>query len=52
MISPDYVRRACHELLHIDPIEMPGGHSPFLARPAELAAVLLRAATTPEAPTR
>jgi pimeloyl-ACP methyl ester carboxylesterase len=40
-ISPDYVKRASRELLHVDPIEMPGGHSPFLARPAELAAILV-----------
>lgn len=46
ILSPAYVRRASRELLHVDAIEMPGGHSPFLARPAELAAVLVQAATS------
>jgi pimeloyl-ACP methyl ester carboxylesterase len=58
MIAPAYVRRAARDLLHIDAIEMPGGHSPFLARPAELAAVLVREsisaqeAARPDAPKR
>ena len=41
-ISPAYVKRASRELLHVDAIEMAGGHSPFLARPAELASILVK----------
>jgi pimeloyl-ACP methyl ester carboxylesterase len=43
-VSPDYSRRASRDLLATDPIEMTGGHSPFLSRPVELAAVLQRVA--------
>jgi pimeloyl-ACP methyl ester carboxylesterase len=53
MLSPAYVRHAARDLLHVDAIEMFGGHSPFLSRPAELASVLIRAATAAqEAPAR
>jgi pimeloyl-ACP methyl ester carboxylesterase len=45
-VSPDYGRRASRELLATDPVEMTGGHSPFLSRPRELAAVLERVAAT------
>jgi pimeloyl-ACP methyl ester carboxylesterase len=44
-ISPNYVKRASRELLHVDAISLPGGHSPFLSRPADLAAILINAAT-------
>jgi pimeloyl-ACP methyl ester carboxylesterase len=37
MIHPEWSRWACARWLGIDPIEMPGSHSPMLARPAELA---------------
>jgi hypothetical protein len=30
-----------HERLGVAPIEIEGGHSPFLARPAELAGILV-----------
>jgi pimeloyl-ACP methyl ester carboxylesterase len=40
MVSSDYCRRASLGVLGIEPVEMPGGHSPFLSRPRELAGVL------------
>lgn len=40
VISPEWSRRAVPERLGIRPVELPGGHSPFLSRPAELAAAL------------
>ncbi|HXN77178.1 MAG TPA: alpha/beta fold hydrolase [Candidatus Dormibacteraeota bacterium] len=40
MVSSDYGRRASRGVLGIEPFEMPGGHSPFLSRPRELAGVL------------
>lgn len=39
-LSPGYQRRAAHEVLRVDPVEMPGGHSPFLSQPRELALIL------------
>lgn len=39
-ITIEFVRHVCPERLGIDAIEIPGGHSPFLARPAELARLL------------
>jgi hypothetical protein len=36
-ISPAYSSRAARELLGVEAFEMPGGHSPFLSRPADLA---------------
>jgi pimeloyl-ACP methyl ester carboxylesterase len=42
MVSSEYSRRASQELLGVEPVEIPGGHSPFLARPRELATVLER----------
>jgi Alpha/beta hydrolase family len=42
VVSQAYSRRAAMEQLHVDPIEMPGGHSPFLSRPRHLADVLGR----------
>ena len=41
MVSSAYSRRASNEVLGIEPLEMPGGHSPFLSRPRELAAILV-----------
>lgn len=43
-VSRDYGRRAAHLQLRTDPVELPGGHSPFLSRPRELAQVLVRIA--------
>ena len=39
-IAPAWSRRAARERLGVEARELPGGHSPFLARPAELAVVL------------
>jgi pimeloyl-ACP methyl ester carboxylesterase len=44
-VSRAYGRRAANLQLGIDPIELPGGHSPFLSRPRELAQALVRAAS-------
>ena len=41
-VGADWARRAARERLGVVADELPGGHSPFLARPAELAAVLDR----------
>jgi pimeloyl-ACP methyl ester carboxylesterase len=43
-ISPEWSRRAARERLGVDPIELEGSHSPFISRPAALAAVLDRLA--------
>jgi len=40
VIDPSWSRRMSRDLLGVDPIELDGGHSPFLSRPAELASVL------------
>ncbi len=43
-IAPPGSRRAARERLGVEPVELDGGHSPFLSRPAELADVLVRLA--------
>jgi alpha/beta hydrolase family protein len=43
-VSQSYSRHASQTLLGVEPIEIPGGHSPFLSRPRRLASVLLGAA--------
>ncbi len=43
-LQPDWSRRMSRELLGVDAVELGGGHSPFLSRPAELAEVLCRVA--------
>jgi len=40
MVNPDWQRRVARDRLSANIIEMPGDHSPFLSRPAQLAAVL------------
>jgi pimeloyl-ACP methyl ester carboxylesterase len=45
-VSTAYSSRAAREQLGIEPIEIPGGHSPFLSRPGELAARLALLAST------
>jgi pimeloyl-ACP methyl ester carboxylesterase len=40
--TPAWARRAARERLGVEPIEIPGGHCPMLARPGELADVLDR----------
>jgi pimeloyl-ACP methyl ester carboxylesterase len=42
VIPPAYSRRAAREQLGVEPVEMAGGHSPFLSRPRELATLLER----------
>jgi pimeloyl-ACP methyl ester carboxylesterase len=39
-LSPDWGRAAARDALHVEPYEIPGSHSPFLTRPAELANLL------------
>jgi pimeloyl-ACP methyl ester carboxylesterase len=39
-ISPEWSRHVAHDWLGVEPIELPGSHSPFLSRPAELAELL------------
>jgi pimeloyl-ACP methyl ester carboxylesterase len=41
VVNPDWSDRIARERLGVEPIRLPGGHSPFLARPAALAAVLM-----------
>ncbi len=41
IVSPQRSRRAAADRLGVTPIEMAGDHSPFLARPDELADVLV-----------
>ena len=43
-IRPDWSRRVSRELLGVEPLELGGGHSPFVSRPAELAELLVRLA--------
>jgi hypothetical protein len=38
--SRDFTRLVVAPRLGVEPIELPGGHSPFLSRPAALADVL------------
>jgi hypothetical protein len=44
-VSRTYGLRAARRQLGIDPVELPGGHSPFLSRPRELAQTLVRLAS-------
>jgi pimeloyl-ACP methyl ester carboxylesterase len=41
-ISPSWSRRTAREQLGVEPLELPGGHCPFVSRPAALAEVLAR----------
>jgi len=45
MVSGDYGRSAARSVLGIEPVEIEGGHSPFLSRPRELADLLERLAS-------
>lgn len=40
-IDPDWSRSMSRDLLGVEPLELDGGHSPFLSRPAQLADVLV-----------
>ena len=39
-LNPDWARAAAKERLGVTAIELPGGHSPFLSRPRDLATAL------------
>ncbi len=41
VVLPDWSRRTAREQLGVEPLEIDGDHSPFLARPAELAELLV-----------
>jgi hypothetical protein len=41
-VNPVWARAAARDRLGVEAVEIDGGHSPFLTRPAELAAVLER----------
>jgi pimeloyl-ACP methyl ester carboxylesterase len=41
-IQPEWSRRVAKSQLGIEPIEMPGGHCPYISRPNELARALLK----------
>ena len=40
LVSPEWARRAAQAKLGVSALELPGGHSPFLSRPAELTEAL------------
>jgi hypothetical protein len=40
LVNPEWARRAAPDRLDVEPVELPGSHSPFLSRPAELADLL------------
>jgi len=48
MVRPQWSRHVARERLNADIVELPGGHSPFLSRPAALANVLLCIADLPD----
>jgi pimeloyl-ACP methyl ester carboxylesterase len=39
--NPDWARRAARDRLGVEPIELPGGHTPMLSRPGHVAEILL-----------
>jgi hypothetical protein len=39
-MNPEWARKAARERLGVEPVEIDGGHSPFITRPRELAALL------------
>jgi len=41
IVNPAWSRRAAPERLGVEPIELPGGHSPYLSRPAAVAELLV-----------
>lgn len=42
VVNPDWSRRAASERLGVEPAELPGSHSPMIARPREVAELLKR----------
>lgn len=45
-VTSAYSRAVCPVRLGVDPVELPGGHSPFLARPSTLADALVSTLST------
>jgi pimeloyl-ACP methyl ester carboxylesterase len=41
VLSPDWSRRIARDVLHVEPVELPTGHSPMLSHPVELADALV-----------
>jgi pimeloyl-ACP methyl ester carboxylesterase len=41
-IRPEWSRKVAQSQLGVAPIELPGGHCPYISRPEELARVLLK----------
>ena len=41
LVGLEWARRTLPAELGVTPVELPGGHSPFLSRPAELADALV-----------
>jgi pimeloyl-ACP methyl ester carboxylesterase len=41
-IRPEWARHAARERLGVEPLELPGGHCPYVSRPQELANVLVK----------
>jgi pimeloyl-ACP methyl ester carboxylesterase len=41
VVDPAWSRRIARDRLGVEPVELPGGHSPFLPRPAAVATVLM-----------
>ena len=39
-VNPEWARRAARERLDVEPVEIDGGHSPFITRPMELAGII------------
>jgi hypothetical protein len=44
VVSPAWGRDVARRRLGTDPLELDGGHSPFLGRPSELAQLILEVA--------
>lgn len=44
LVTPDWSRRAALERLGVEALELPGSHSPFVSRPAQLARLLIQSA--------
>ncbi|MGB0096134.1 MAG: hypothetical protein WBP81_26810 [Solirubrobacteraceae bacterium] len=42
MVRPQWSRIAAPQRLGVEPIELPGGHSPMLANPKHLADILIQ----------
>ena len=47
MVRPQWSRAAARRQLGVEPIELPGGHSPMLADPERLADILITVAARP-----